>query len=408
MGGEAATLDRPGRGQQLVSEMERVAAAAGRCLPLEKPLACAGCLVHIRSRWDIHMNPVLPLRASRGVVHLVPRDDVRDLRAQINPLTRALIHTYQPIRLYVYDHRHYPRAALNPLVKALLLEEPLFQRGQHLFELAPDPGEADLFVFPCDLDFFETREERVYDQIGFYPQNERRHLFYDTRDAPSVFPSRQSICLKTSLYKKDASVSTICMPYLDVVDDFFAYFLEPRTIKYELSFVGQRTPLREKIVESLGRLPRSSRFVLRDGFYFRRFADGKEARAGCIPGRSDPSERAEYIEIMRQSRFALALPGYGLNSFRFFEALSLGVPPILVADDIALPFESFIDYGKFCIRVAASSPSLPEDIEAAIDNISEEAYSDMCLWARLHYDAFLSARSFLFLLHDALSHVIGG
>lgn len=113
----------------------------------------------------------------------------------------------------------------------------------------------------------------------------------------------------------------------------------------------------------------------------------------------------EFIEVIRQSRFALALPGYGLNTFRFFEALSLGVPPVLVSDDAALPFEDVVEYDGFCIKVE-NSPSVSSDIKLAIDRISQIEYTRMCLLSRLHYDTFLSCQNFLPLLYNALRKLL--
>lgn len=47
-------------------------------------------------------------------------------------------------------------------------------------------------------------------------------------------------------------------------------------------------------------------------------------------------------------QFLRPLQGHGLNSFRFYEALSLGIPPILVTDNAALPFDDLVEYESFC------------------------------------------------------------
>lgn len=143
------------------------------------------------------------------------------LKIHFNPMTNAFIHSYKPIKLYIYEHQTYPYAALNPFVKALLFGDSVFKRGIHLFEVSKDPSTADLFLFPCDVDYFENQEDQIYPRLQFYSGNEARHVFYDTRDSPEPFPSVKSICLKTSLNKKYISDSIICIPYLEIVDDFF-------------------------------------------------------------------------------------------------------------------------------------------------------------------------------------------
>jgi len=65
------------------------------------------------------------------------------------------------------------------------------------------------------------------------------------------------------------------------------------------------------------------------------------------------SDRQDYfIQLTRQSRFALSPRGYGRNSFRFFEAYLLGAIPVYVWDDeMWLPFQDKIDYTKIAVVI---------------------------------------------------------
>lgn len=90
-----------------------------------------------------------------------------------------------------------------------------------------------------------------------------------------------------------------------------------------------------------------------------------------------------------------------LNSFRFYEALSLGVPPILVSSDCALAFSGRVDYRRFCVSVEEDDPGAVDAICAALA-IDDQRYAEMCRQARLHYDTWLSPRNYLYLLHQAL------
>ena len=57
----------------------------------------------------------------------------------------------------------------------------------------------------------------------------------------------------------------------------------------------------------------------------------------------------------------IAPAGWELWSVRFFEAILLGCIPVLVTDDIQLPFQGQIDYSAFTIKVAqAQLPRLSE------------------------------------------------
>ena len=55
---------------------------------------------------------------------------------------------------------------------------------------------------------------------------------------------------------------------------------------------------------------------------------------------------------MQRSVFCLVPPGYGLWSFRFFEALAADCIPVLYDDgNTVLPFESSIKYDAFVVRI---------------------------------------------------------
>ncbi len=328
-------------------------------------------------------------------------------QAFFSPVTKAYVHSYKPLRLYIYDHRSYPYNTLNALVKALLFNDARYQEGRYLFTLSEEPETADLFVFPCDLNYFEKREEQVYDLLEHYDGNERRHVFFDHRDQTDPFPEQTSIRLKVSLDQRHVSDTLICIPYMEMVDNFFYYFSQPREIKYELSFIGEWSAFREQMLKALSDSFESAYFRLRDSFFHGGYLQFREGKPPLKEERATKRAlREKFIEVSRQSKFILALRGYGLNSFRFFEALSLSIPPILVSDDCALPYSHLVDYDKFCVRVEAHDPAAVERIKAAVYNTVDETYAEMCRSGRLHYDTFFSTKNFLFLLYDALRRAV--
>jgi hypothetical protein len=56
-----------------------------------------------------------------------------------------------------------------------------------------------------------------------------------------------------------------------------------------------------------------------------------------------------YLNKMLASRIALCPRGYGGSSFRFFEAMQLGITPYLIGDIDTRPFKSFIDWEIFSL-----------------------------------------------------------
>jgi hypothetical protein len=191
-----------------------------------------------------------------------------------------------------------------------------------------------------------------------------------------------------------------------MVDNFFRYAHQGRTLQYDLSFIGEWTRYRERILSALAAEFSSVYFRLRPRFFHQGYLQrGGDGSCSVAQHPDKDAQREEFISVSRSSRFVLALRGYGLNSFRFFEALSLGVPPILISDDAALPWEHLIDYNRICIRIDGRKPIVAQ-VDRALAELGSPRYEAMCHLGRLYYDAYFSCRNFLFLLYDALLRLL--
>lgn len=83
-----------------------------------------------------------------------------------------------------------------------------------------------------------------------------------------------------------------------------------------------------------------------------------------------------FLKLTSESKFCLAPRGYGRSSFRFFEAIQLGIPPVYFWDDEEwLPYKEFINYSDFSISFHSSEI---RDVYSFLESISDEAYSKMC------------------------------
>lgn len=81
-----------------------------------------------------------------------------------------------------------------------------------------------------------------------------------------------------------------------------------------------------------------------------------------------PSEKLnEFFNITQRSWFTLCPRGYGLQSFRFFEALQLGSIPIFIYDKDWRPFKEFINWSTFSLCIHKDNI---KDIPNIINNIS--------------------------------------
>lgn len=324
------------------------------------------------------------------------------IKQWINPNSGALIHDFRPLRIYIYPVDSYPYKALTPLTRAILHNDPHFAPGRYLFQIEEDASQADFIHFPCDLNYFEYRVEEVRPLLTHYVGNEARHLFFDDRDQTDIFPDPRSICLKVSLHDRDETDRVMSIPYMDMVDDFIYHNLRPTSIRYDVSFIGQASPLRERICGEIAKRGLKAHLQLKD-FYFFQSHFSYQFSLLEVPEQTDLEARRNFIRVMRASRFSLAIQGYGLNSYRFFESLSMGIPPILISDHCALPFADLVDYPAFTLSFHPEEPRLAERLAETIHSIDEDTHRRMGRQARHAYDTFLSSRSFNYILHYRLS-----
>jgi hypothetical protein len=81
-----------------------------------------------------------------------------------------------------------------------------------------------------------------------------------------------------------------------------------------------------------------------------------------------------FINVTLQSKFCLAPRGFGRSSFRFFEAMLLGVVPVYFWDDIEwLPYKDKIDYSKFSVSIHEHDISRTSEILKSITNEKYQA-----------------------------------
>jgi len=67
--------------------------------------------------------------------------------------------------------------------------------------------------------------------------------------------------------------------------------------------------------------------------------------------------RREFVNNILSSDYVLCARGWANCSIRFYETLSLGRIPVLIDTDCVLPFESAIDWRKYCVMVKENKPA---------------------------------------------------
>ena len=87
-----------------------------------------------------------------------------------------------------------------------------------------------------------------------------------------------------------------------------------------------------------------------------------------IRGHQSPRD---YIKSMQSTVFALCPEGFFWWSPRLYDAIQLGAIPLILADNIVLPFERFIDWPSFTIKINVSNIANMIDLIQRIDNFEQ-------------------------------------
>lgn len=89
----------------------------------------------------------------------------------------------------------------------------------------------------------------------------------------------------------------------------------------------------------------------------------------------------ETTQGMRSSKFCLHIAGDTPSSNRLFDAIASHCVPVIVSDDIELPYEDVLDYSEFCIFVSSSNAIKKDFLLRLVRGVTKEEWTKM--WERL-------------------------
>ena len=95
----------------------------------------------------------------------------------------------------------------------------------------------------------------------------------------------------------------------------------------------------------------------------------------------------EYADSMQSTVFALCPEGYFSWSPRFYDAIRSGTIPLVLADNIVLPFERFVDWPSISAKINVSNIGNMIDLIQRIDNF-EQYVTQKLTNAQRYVDAF--------------------
>ena len=91
-----------------------------------------------------------------------------------------------------------------------------------------------------------------------------------------------------------------------------------------------------------------------------------------------------FVKMVLKSYLALSPRGYGGSSFRFFEAMQLGVVPLLIGDIDTRPFKNFLPWDEVSIYIKD-----PDELNGVLNNITNEELLQMGVNASHMYENHL-------------------
>lgn len=195
--------------------------------------------------------------------------------------------------------------------------------------------DTDFFIVPLsinihassDIDFANKIVKKVInclDYFGFKP-----HIFFLVGDN-----SEELNCLKNSIvFRSSCTLKSKNIPlHYNVIDFGFEDILET---KNDIFFQGCiNCDLRKKIKNTIGLPIWGKKSII--------FED----RCGA-----ETQPKIEYLNKLKKSKFILCPKGLGTNSIRFYETISCGRIPVLISDNLKLPFDKEIEYKNFVIFI---------------------------------------------------------
>ncbi len=259
-------------------------------------------------------------------------------------------------------------------------------------EWTRDPKAADLFIYPFYLDPLlsgSTDYPRLLDFIHHLPHFAKaaaRHVFflYDDVSFPLGIPS---VLFRTSVLNNNCDQNAKALAY-DVKDFANDLDFSASAFKYHVSFCGYiaSSPVRYELVKAFVTYQGKLRKDINVTYNF-------HGHIKTLPPEVVARRRQNYLRSLREALFVLCPRGTGINTIRFFEIMSMGRIPVLIADEVLLPFEDETHYDEFVLRIAENDVAQAPDIIMALLQTSPfDALIKRCLLSRLTWQQLFSER----------------
>lgn len=199
--------------------------------------------------------------------------------------------------------------------------------------LTKEPGEADVIIF---FDSYGDRQYRFIREHDYTKRFQKKCFLFSQCDFPIPFLPGIYANLSKAIHTPGWSDS-FC--YVDSYrkNPFLKY--QPEVEKTLLfSFLGRDS---DRVRRDLFALQQKHEDVLIENTdHYCHWAANNDEKLKM---------QKRYIDVSKASKFMLCPRGQGVSSYRFFEAMELGIAPVLISDACVLP--SGVDWDSFMINV---------------------------------------------------------
>ena len=221
--------------------------------------------------------------------------------------------------------------------------------------------------------------KKEIDKLVFPP--EKTFTLCQYADGPAVDLGETIIFLASRKYKKGYDIPLLCKPH-QTHESFFEGILKSINPfrekqfkkKYKASFRGRLNthPLRAEL-----------------------YKEFKGSENLLINVKEISSKK--FVKEILESEIILCPRGHGGNSFRFYEAMQLGVVPMLIGDIDTRPFKTQIDWDDCSFFLKST-----EEVKDTINDVTSDKLSDMSFKAKDTYDKKLAYGKWCNLLIEEL------
>ncbi|KAL6902005.1 hypothetical protein ACP4OV_004881 [Aristida adscensionis] len=173
----------------------------------------------------------------------------------------------------------------------------------------------------------------------------------------------------------------VIAPYRHVVDNFVndtAGYDDRPTLLYFQGAIYRKDKegTADTAVPSVCHLPQGG-FIRQELYYLLKDEKDVHFSFGSVAGNGIEQS----TQGMRASKFCLNIAGDTPSSNRLFDSIVSHCVPVIISDEIELPFEDILDYSKFCVIVRGVDAVKKGFLMNLIRGISREEWTLM--WSRL-------------------------